>query len=373
MKIAVEIGWGHKKGGARRVAINTLMEMYRLCPDNQYLVFSNCEHKDFRNTAIACKTLSPPAFMPQVIWDQFIFPHVVLPFAVSKTKPDVTYYTNNIISFFGNRPCVVTIHDMTPFVLPESFMYCHALYQRAYVRFAAQKATKIITVSENSKRDICRILRVNEKKIVIIPNASNFAKNIDSVDKLNNDLWAKTNISSPFILYAGAIHPRKNIRRIIEAYCQLKTYKKIPHQLIIAGSMRWKKRETIPQDTLNKIKNHVIFTGPVSDNDLVSLYKNCDVFVCPSLYEGFGLPVLEAMSLGAPVVTSNTSSLPEVAGDAAVLVDPTNVDEIVQGMWSVISDPKLANELRSKGLKQASKFSWEKTAKKVLEVLESVV
>jgi len=373
MKIAAEIGWGHKAGGARRVAINTLLEMARLRPDNRYLVCSNSRHQEFDNTAVLQKLLTAPLLIPQVIWDQLFFPHIAVPLAVRGFRPDVIYYTNNIVSCWGRIPAVVTIHDMLPFVLPESFTYLHGAYQRSYFRLAVKKAVKIITVSENSKDDICRILRVAEKKVVVIPNGAKISERGGSGADAMDNLQTKFNITKPFILYVGAIHPRKNVGRLIEAYYRLKMSKGIPHQLVIAGSLRWKWKETIQVDALDKIREHIIFTGEVYDSDLTDLYSNCDVFVYPSVYEGFGLPVLEAMSFGAPVVTSNTSSLPEVAGDAAVLVDPEDIHEISQGIWKILDKPEFAGELREKGENRAARFSWSNTAQKVSEVLESVV
>ena len=373
MKIATVIGWGHKAGGARRTAVSTLLEMARLCPDNQYVVYSNSIHTQLNNTAVLQEALKAPSLVPQVIWDQFLFPHIAVPLAAGKFKPEVIHYTNNIVSCCGSAPAVVSIYDMSPFVLPKSFIYLHGVYQRAYFRFAVKKAAKIITISENSKTDICRILKINEKKIVVIPLAANIAEETGPIDEVTVNLQTRFGITAPFILYAGPIHPRKNVGRLIEAYAQLKMSKGIPHQLVIAGSLRWKGKEAIQVESLNKVKEDVIFTGGVTDSDLVNLYKSCDVFVYPSLYEGFGLPVLEAMSLGAAVVTSNTSSLPEVAGDAAILVNPREVTDVSRGIWKILDEPEFAKQLRKKGMEQAKQFSWKNTAEKVLKVFESVV
>ncbi|MBU1657320.1 MAG: glycosyltransferase family 4 protein, partial [Candidatus Omnitrophica bacterium] len=322
MKIAAEIGWAQKHGGARQAAINILLEMARLCPKNRYTVYSNSAHPRLKTAGILQAELKAPPMVSRVLWDQFIFPHIALPLAVRKASPDVIYYTNNIVSYFGKIPAVVTIHDMTPFIMPESFVGWHGAYQRSYFRFAAKKAAKIITVSQNSKGDICRILKVPDEKVVVIPNAVDPAIKQKQPDGSFEHLKKKHGIDGPFILYVGAIHPRKNIRRLLAAYCQLKASNSLPHKLVIAGSMRWKSKKTIQFKGFDKIKADVIFTGAVSTGELSGLYENCEVFVYPSLYEGFGIPVLEAMAWSAPVVTSNTSALPEVAGEAAVLVDP---------------------------------------------------
>lgn len=365
MRIAVEIGWAHKEGGARRAAVQTLKEMAMLFPDNEYLIYANSPQERLRDTSVQQEVLKPPKWIHQAVWDQFIFPHLAVPRAAARFKPDLIYHTNNMVSFWGKIPVVVSIYDMLPFVMPRSFIYGHALYQRAYFRHAARKAKKIITISKNSKEDICRILKVEENKVHVIPLASNLplGQHLPGVNK-------KILVTDPYILYAGAIHPRKNVVRLIRVFGRLIQAKGIPHVLVIAGSFRWKGKEVKEAAESPLLKDKVIFTGKISDEVLADLYRNCTVFVYPSLYEGFGLPVLEAMSFGAPVVTSNVSSLPEVAGDAALLVDPENEEDLLSAIWKILDDPGLAEGLRQKALNRAGLFSWERTAREVFKVFE---
>lgn len=371
MKIAVEIGWGHKPGGARRVAINTLAAMADLHPDHTYVVYSNCRHEGLSAPAIRQRPFPAPMLIPQVAWDQVFFPHLAVPLANRRFKPDVTHYTNNIVSYWGAKPAVVNIYDMTPFVLPESYGRWHGAYQRSYFRFAVATARKVITISEHSKHDICRLLPVAERDVVVVPLAADLARSAAPNGPPALDLAARFGIRGPFLLYVGAIHPRKNVHRLIRAYTLLKKRNALPHQLIIAGAARWMAEATLREAEAALAAGEIVCTGPVSDRELVALYARCDVFVYPSLYEGFGLPVLEAMSLGAPVVTSNTSAIPEVAGDAAVLVDPLRVEELADGIWAVIAQPGLAADLRERGRRRAAGYSWRETARRVLAVLES--
>lgn len=369
MRIAAEIGWGHKPGGARRAAINTLLAMARLEPGNGYTVYSNCAHPEFAGSIVKEITLAPPGYIPPVIWDQFVFPHAAVPIAARGVKPDVMLYTNNIMSVIPPAPSVVTIYDMLPFILPGSFVPAHGLYQRTYFRYAVNKAKKIITTSESSKKDICGILSVPSDKVTVVPLASFLEAKTGSSPAV---LREKFGIDKPFIFYAGAIHPRKNVSKLVEAFAELKKGAGAGYKLVIAGTFRWMKAKAIDAKALEKVKDDVIFTGAVSDDDLAGLYGACAVFVYPSLYEGFGLPVLEAMSAGAPVVTSNLSSLPEVAGDAAILVDPSDVCSISEGIARVISDPGLGADLSRRSKERASLFSWEKTALLTLKVLHSI-
>ena len=179
-----------------------------------------------------------------------------------------------------------------------------------------------------------------------------------------------TKFSNDYLLYVGTLQPRKNLVRAIEAFGLLKRDSTL--KFVIAGKKGWLYDEIFEKVKELNLENEVIFTGYVPDEDLPELYKNAKAFIFVSLYEGFGLPVLEAMSYGIPVLTSNTSSLPEVAGDAALLVDPENTEEIAKGMERLLTDEKLRQQLISKGKEQIKKFSWEKAAKETLQVLEEV-
>lgn len=179
-------------------------------------------------------------------------------------------------------------------------------------------------------------------------------------------------IERPYILYVGALESRKNLPRLLAAYARLREWSE-RWRLVIVGARKWKSSPIF--DTVQQLglEPHVTFTGYVADEHLPALYSGADLFAFPSLYEGFGLPVLEAMACGTPVVTSNTSSLPEVAGDAAILVDPRDVEQIANAMWLVLSQPDLAAALREKGLARAAQFTWERTARETIEVYKQAL
>ncbi|MGS2721768.1 glycosyltransferase family 4 protein [Paraglaciecola aestuariivivens] len=368
MKIGIEIGWSHKAGGARRVAFNTLAEMCKLRRDYQFHSFTNENLSDCSAPNLTSTVLRSPFGVPQTIWDQFLFPHVAVPNQINKLKLDVVHFTNNIVPISCTTPYVVTIHDMTPFVIPDSFKRFHGRYQRWYFKLAAKNASKIITVSQNSKNDICRLLNVNDEKVVVVPLAP--LENPATINLSDND--DPEYLNSPYLLYVGAIHPRKNVKRLIQAFGLLKKNNKIPHKLMIAGAKRWGNDEIDGLIKKLQLDDEVQFLGRVSDELLNKLYKNCSAFVYPSIYEGFGLPVIEAMAQGAPVVTSLGSSLEEVAGDAAELIDPYSEQDIARGLEKVLLNKQYADDLRQKGILRANEFTWEKTAQGILNVLESV-
>jgi glycosyltransferase involved in cell wall biosynthesis len=365
MKIAMEIGWSNKAGGARRVAFNILREMCRIAPQHDYQLLAN-RHHDQVSEQVTQHPLPPPEGLPEVLYDQFLFPHLAVPRKLKEIRPDVAFFTNNLMPFWGIGSSVVIIHDMTPFIIPDSFLAPHGLYQRRYFRHAARRADHILTVSENSKQDICRLLEVKPERVTVMPLAAELPSITDqAVDLSITD-------GRPYLLYVGAIHPRKNVKRLVQAFSKLQEAGYPDHLLVIVGQQRWMSKEILNSDAYLSASDRIIFAGRITDTELAALYSGCDAFVYPSIYEGFGLPVLEAMAYGAPVLTSNISSLPEVAGDAALLVDPYETDDILEGICKLIDSPDLALSYQKKGLSRSKEFSWEKTARRALDVLESV-
>lgn len=367
MKIFTEIGWAHKAGGARRVAIKTLQAMSELAPNNEYHVLTNTEFPALAQPPFNRHVSAKPSWMPGVVWDQLIFPNFSGCRVAARVKPDLVHFTNNYLGWGCKVPSVVTIHDMTPFVIPSSFHGAHAAYQRAYFRIAAKHADHILTVSEHSKRDICGLLNVPDKKVTVMPLAAEIT--IDRTEQGGGSLFE----GRPYVLYVGAIHPRKNVGKLVEAFSQVCTGGNSDLMLVIVGQKRWMIKDIYESAAYKSVEKNIHFTGRVDDQELANLYAGCSVFAYPSLYEGFGLPVLEAMSYGAPVITSNVSSLPEVAGDAAVLIEPTKAGQLAEAIRGFVEDPEKSREYRQRSLLRAKQFSWQKTAQIALDVYRKVL
>lgn len=269
---------------------------------------------------------------------------------------------------------VATIHDAIPYVYPETNTKLVWLLFHVWLPIAVRRLHGIITVSHHSKRDIVRYLRVHPERVTVVPHG------VDAHYRPMNPahvraVLERNGIDGPYILYVSAVEPRKkrkNLPRLLEAFAQLRQWSK-RWRLVIVGAVRKDYRPVF--DTVERLEltPHVQFTGFADEAELPALYGGADLFVLPSLYEGFGLPVLEAMACGTPVVTSNVSSLPEVAGDAALLVDPYDVDELADAMRRILADRDLAMELRCKGLARAETFSWERTARETIAVYERVL
>lgn len=269
------------------------------------------------------------------------------------------------------RGRVVTIHDAIPYIYPQTSTRLDWLIYHAWLPRVVRLIDAIITDSGQSREDIVTHLPVSPEHIVVVPLAADRRFRPLPAAEVE-PILREIGVEQPYILYVGALESRKNLPRLLAAYARLRQWS-TEWKLVIVGARKWKSSpifETVQQLALEP---HVHFTGYVADEHLPALYAGADLFTFPSLYEGFGLPVLEAMACGAPVVTSNSSSLPEVAGDAAILVDPYNVEQIAQAMWLVLSQPALAAEMRAKGLARAAQFTWERTARETAAVYERVL
>jgi glycosyltransferase involved in cell wall biosynthesis len=237
---------------------------------------------------------------------------------------------------------------------------------------AARKSDRILTVSEASKRDILHFFNVPPEKIVVIYNGIDerfwIQPSVEEIARVRE----RFQLDHGFVLYAGTIKPHKNLVRLIEAFAALRKGEFEELKLLIIGDEISKLPALRRAVHSHKLHKHVRFLGFLPDETLAALYRLAAVFVFPSLYEGFGLPPLEAMASGTPVVTSNVSSLPEVAGDAAILVDPYDVSSIVDGVRRVLTEPSLADELRRKGLTRARDFSWERSVARTHDIYRLV-
>jgi glycosyltransferase involved in cell wall biosynthesis len=250
---------------------------------------------------------------------------------------------------------VVTVCDAFPYVTPKTSTTLENLVFRLWLPIALHRADAVITISECSRNDIAHYLPVPKEKIFVIPISNSPAYRPLPAEAVQPVL-AKLTIPMPYILYVGSLEPRKNLLRLLQAYAQLRQQDTRWHLVIVGARNFWKNAPVVETVEELALKPWVHFTGFVEEEDLPALYNGADLFAFPSLYEGFGLPPLEAMACGTPVVTSNSSSLPEVVGDAAIMVDPYDVDAIAGAMARVLNDPALAADLRQRGLARAGQF-----------------
>jgi glycosyltransferase involved in cell wall biosynthesis len=272
-------------------------------------------------------------------------------------------------------PCrsVVTIHDCIHLMFPQYLPGRLALtYARASISLASRRAARVLTVSESSKRDILRFVNVPPEKIDVIYNAYDERFGVEPREEDVERVRERYQLHDAFVLYAGNVKPHKNLERLIEAFNIVRSRGLSHLKLVLIGDDISKYAALRRAVHFYQLHKYVRFLGYLPEETLAVMYRLAAVFVFPSLYEGFGLPPLEAMASGTPVVTSNVSSLPEVAGDAAVLVDPYSPLAIADGIERVLCDEALRRDLRMKGLARARQFSWETSVRRVREIYGEV-
>lgn len=310
---------------------------------------------------------------PNKMWTQFALPLYLFSEKVRRpfrkgTPPQVFFSPSHYAPRFSPIPTAISIMDLSYIHFPELFTK-HDLYQLVnWTKYSAKNARKIFTISNFSRDDIIKTYGKDPENVVTTYLGIKSQKTINNKQNMD-ELEKKFGIDGKYILFVGTLQPRKNVEKLVEAFSKIKD-KKI--KLVVVGKKGWLWEGIVGAPERYKVTERVKFLDFVGDEDLPSLYKNATCFVLPSLYEGFGLPVLEAMQQGCPVLISNVSSLPEVGGDAAVYFDPENTDDIAKKIDQVLSDEKLRQEMIEKGYNQIKKFSWEKTARKTLEVLQEL-
>lgn len=285
-------------------------------------------------------------------------------------KVDVYHGTAFDLPSLHHGKSVVTFHDLMFMKHPEFLKPEWVDNLKRETGYSIRKAEIIISVSRCVKEEIVEVFKIPEKKIkVIYEGKSDRFKPVKDKDIIEQ-IKMKYGISGKYLLYIGNIEPKKNIARLINAFNDMERRGSKDYLLVIAGPKGWY-YEYLLKEISDSDRKRVIFTGSVEDGDLPVLYSGAEVFVFPSLYEGFGLPPLEAMACGTPVIASNAASIPEVVGDAGILVDPFNQDELSHAIYSVLTDNKLRDVLSRKGIERSELFTWEKCAKETLEVYQS--
>jgi glycosyltransferase involved in cell wall biosynthesis len=354
------------KSGVGYYTESMLAAIMQLEPQHNYVLFSNREmESDWKPLASESVHIGR-GFPVRAVWMQ-----AQLPGTLRRVKPDLCHFTNYLAPLSVPCPYVVTMYDMSVFLTPRMHSFKKMVLDRTLIPHVARRAGAILTISQSARRDILKCLRVPREKVRVVMGAASPRFQPVSAIAQREEARARAGLTDPYILYVGTIEPRKNLPRLVQAFAQLKR-EGIPHKLAIVGQQGWQVEPLHREIARLGIAGDVVFSGYVPADDLPALYSAADAMAFPSLYEGFGLPVIEAMACGAPVVTSNSSSLTEVAGDAAMLIDPLSVESIAGGLRRVLCEPGVRDELARRGPERASYFTWEKTARATISVYESV-
>jgi glycosyltransferase involved in cell wall biosynthesis len=265
-------------------------------------------------------------------------------------------------------PVVVSVHDIAYERYPQFFTPATVAGFRKFVPLTIRRSAAVLTLSEFCKTDIVRRYCVPPEKVVVAPGAADpIFRPLHDEARLQQ-VRERYSTGERFILCVGNLQPRKNVRTLIDAYVRLRRAGVMRHKLVLVGKKAWLYGDTFAAARASGYAQELIFTGYVPDADLVALYNAAELFVYPSIFEGFGLPPLEAMACGTPVVTSNTSALPETVGEAALTVDPLDVDALAAGIAAVLSDGSLRTRLSVQGMQRAAAFSWDASARAILGV-----
>lgn len=374
MKIGFDYISVFSAGGNGTYSRELLKALAKVDDSNEYYLYNYLHKKILGRDEIVNKSnfIYRGGYLPYIgrtdRWQKFLRRKFFL-FKARADKLDIFHLTNSARYFRGLDKFVLTIHDLSFLIAPEFSGHSINYLKKNYYQKLIKSASAIIAVSQNTKADILKNLDYPEEKITVIYEA---AASDFYPDLQQEYLEEKFGLKGNYILAVGQIQPRKNINLLLKAFSQLPDELRDQNSLVLVGRPRNQKElEKLKQKIKDlKVTQETKFLGYVDLNELRYLYSSAAVFVYPSLYEGFGLPVLEAMACGAPVITTNISSLPEVAGQAAILVDPNNDEELREALIKVIADNNLREDLINKGLKQAKQFSWVKAAEETIKVYQ---
>ena len=365
MKIAVNTRWliHNRLEGIGNFSHNLLSRLVKNHPEVEFdFYFDRPFHPSFiYGENVTGHHLLPPARHPYLwyVWYEFSLKR-----KLNQTNPDLFFSPDGFIPTSVKTKTLNTIHDLNFEHHPQWIPDFAIGYYKKYFPLCAEKATRLITVSEFSKKDIVKTYGVSESKIDVVYNSasSSFTKKPE-----NETLAFKQKLTNkkPYFIFVGALNPRKNLQNIFPAFDKLES----SHKLVVVGEkMHWDAEIESAFNTMQK-KEEVVFTGRLSSKDLNIALSGATALVFPSLFEGFGIPIIEAYKAETAVITANNSSMPEVAGDAALLVNAENQDEILAAMQKLASDQDLRNTLIEKGNQQAQKFDWDASAEKLWEVM----
>jgi glycosyltransferase involved in cell wall biosynthesis len=357
-----------KKVGVGRYAFELLKQFYtyHLSPITYHIYLKDEPLPDLpsKNDWWQYKVVGPRKF-----WTQIGLPMVLIKERLFGKSPDVFFTPSHYAPRFSPCPTVISIMDLSYLYFPEMFRKQDLYQLKNWTAYSVRKACRILTISRSTKRDIMKYYQVPEERVVVTYPGGDEVSSIKYQVLSMKDIREKYGIKGDYILSVGTLQPRKNFVRLIQTLnILISQYPNI--SLVIVGKPGWLFEEIYQAPKKFGVEKKVKFLNYVPDEDLPGLYKGATCFVLVSLYEGFGIPILEAMSNGCPVVASNISSLPEVVGKAGILVDPYNIEDIAQGIKKAIKNRKA---LIKKGVVQCQQFSWEKCAKETLEVLKNVV
>ena len=359
-----------RRTGTENYALNLIRA---LCRDESPA--RSCSYRLYFRDPPASDLCAPSDFIEQrVIPFPRLWTHLRLSWEMLRRPPDLLFVPAHVLPPIRPPRSLVTVHDLGYRHFPQAHRLLDRLYLDLSTRWNVRAATRVLADSEATKADLIREYRTPPGKITVVyPGRDESLRRVDD-PALLAAVKTRYALGGDYILYLGTLHPRKNLLRLVESFARLASQLPARNvQLVIAGKKGWLYDEIFERVKALGLSGRVVFTGYVAGADLPALLSGARLLAFPSLYEGFGFPVLEAMSCGLPVVCSDTSSLPEVAGDAALLVDPLDTEALAAAMISLLGDESLRAGLVERGYRQAQRFSWQRAAREVRNVIEELL
>lgn len=369
MRIAIDVHMvGERETGNETYTLNLVRHLLEADQENTYGLLTPHPER-----LLAKLDLPPHAEVLRVRpGNAFLRVPLAMPLLVARWRADLLH-VNYVAPPLCPCPTVVTVHDISYEFFPDFFSPRDRWMLGTLVPLSARRAARVIAVSERTRQDLVQRYGIPGERIAVTHEAAppGFAPVEDAAAIA--EACARYGIRRPYVLALGNLQPRKNVARLVEAFALARREGNLPHLLVVAGKAQWRESEIFATAQRLGLEDAVRFPGYVADEDLPALYSGADCFAYPSLYEGFGLPPLEAMACGTPVLASHAGALAEVVGDAAWVVDPTDVRDIARGLLTLLTDPETARAYRERGLAHAATFSWRRLAQQTLEVYRQVV
>jgi glycosyltransferase involved in cell wall biosynthesis len=368
MRIGFASEWiGERVGGVERYAADLIRGLVRVDPHNHYAIFTTRRGAHFQVADGGGRV----TVRPTAISSRWYYVPVGLPLGLLQHPVDLLHATFTVVPWCPTRRIVLTVHDVGPDVHPEFFPAGVRYRFRWLVKHGLARATRVIVPSLATKEELLEHYPVEAAKVIVIPEGINGTFERHGPEPNPHEEIGR-NIPQEFILCVGRFHARKNLVRLLQSFAIVKKRRRTSVKLVMAGSDMWHKRQVTDVIHELALDRDVVCPGYVSDAALDVLYRRAMVFAFPSLHEGFGIPPLEAMARGLPVMASNLSVMPEVLGDAALLVDPYSVEDMADGLEKLLYDTELRQRLIQRGKKRSAQYDWDSVARRTLNVYEEV-
>lgn len=363
----LSFGSSYRGAGISRYMRQLLRHLRELDGDDRYIVFLGdrrlppelAARASFQPRVSRLPTANPAL---RIVWEQ-----VVQPLELRRRGVDLLHSLGYVQPLLCPARTVLTIHDLSFLRYPEAFNAANRLYLRLFTGLSVRRANRVIAVSESTKHDLVRLLGADPAKVAVVYHGVEEQFRC-CADRPIAAFRERLGLPEHFILYCGTLEPRKNVALLVAAFAQLRRETALPHKLVLAGAKGWRYEGIFAAVDQYGLREEVLFPGYLPSDVQPLWYNAADVFVYPSLYEGFGFPPLEAMACGTPVIASNCSSLPEVVGDAGLLVDPRDSAALAAALEHVLTDAAMRQHLVATGLARAKRFSWLRATQETIEV-----